>query len=279
VAVPRRALADLRASLRAGDVSSLAARRQRRLAEECETHRLALDVTEGVTVVPPGALTPTPTRIALPTGVDPGELPEVRGGAGGEAAARRTLRAFHFDGYADKHDDLASDGTSRLSPYLRFGCLSPRELAGIAVERGAEEFVRQLCWRDFFYQVAAAFPRLNREALRPGGDAWRADDDALAAWRSGLTGVPIVDVPNNYGNWQWVAGTGNDTKPYRRFNPIRQAHRFDPSGDYVRTYAPELAGVAGAAVHEPWRLPADARRALRYPPPLTSGAAAGWLPE
>ena len=48
------------------------------------------------------------------------------------------------------------------------------------------------------------------------------------------------DVPNNSGNWQWVAGTGNDTKPYRRFNPIRQAERFDPDGVYVRRYVPEL---------------------------------------
>jgi deoxyribodipyrimidine photo-lyase len=78
------------------------------------------------------------------------------------------------------------------------------------------------------------------------------------------------DVANNYGNWQWVAGTGNDTKPYRRFNPIRQAERFDPTGDYVRRHVPELAHIPGRAVHEPWRLPATERRA--YPAPLALDA-------
>lgn len=77
------------------------------------------------------------------------------------------------------------------------------------------------------------------------------------------------DMAQNIGNWQWVAGTGNDTKPYRRFNPIRQAHRFDPQGDYVRRYVPELAGVEGKAVHEPWTLPETRRNQLDYPPPLT----------
>ena len=58
------------------------------------------------------------------------------------------------------------------------------------------------------------------------------------------------DVANNAGNWQWVAGTGNDTRPNRRFNPDRQARRFDPQGDYVRRYVPELAGIEGPAVHD-----------------------------
>ena len=345
----------------AGDVSSLARRRERRLAEDCETHRLRLTVTAGVTVVPPGELTPssggsayrvftpyhrawraalwrplapTPRRLLLPDGLDPGDLPSpadgVRDTPGGEAAARRTLRRWltHLDGYPDSHDILADPGTSKLSPYLRFGCLSPRSLVGEVLAAGgpgAEDFVRQVCWRDFFYQVTAAFPRINRDALRPAGDVWRTDDDALDAWRTGHTGVPVVDagmrqlaaegwmhnrarmitasfltkhlgldwragaavfsdllldgdVPNNYGNWQWVAGTGNDTKPYRRFNPVRQAHRFDPDGAYVRRYVPELSGVAGGAVHEPWSLPPEKARDLRYPSPLPGVAPAAWLP-
>jgi len=81
------------------------------------------------------------------------------------------------------------------------------------------------------------------------------------------------DVPNNSGNWQWVAGTGNDSRPYRRFNPIRQARRFDPEGVYVRRYVPELNSVKGAEIHEPWRL-----RGLDYPGPLESPRAeATWL--
>jgi deoxyribodipyrimidine photo-lyase len=64
------------------------------------------------------------------------------------------------------------------------------------------------------------------------------------------------DIASNQQNWQWVAGTGTDAAPYVRiFNPVTQGLRFDPVGDYVRRYVPELAGVPGRAVHEPWRLP------------------------
>jgi deoxyribodipyrimidine photo-lyase len=82
------------------------------------------------------------------------------------------------------------------------------------------------------------------------------------------------DVACNGGNWQWVAGTGNNTRPNRVLNPLRQATRFDPRGDYVRRYVPELAGLDGASVHTPWALPSAARRQLPYPPPihLPSGA-------
>lgn len=61
------------------------------------------------------------------------------------------------------------------------------------------------------------------------------------------------DVASNNHGWQWVAGTGTDPAPYFRiFNPISQGQRFDPDGDYVRRYVPELRHVPGAAVHEPW---------------------------
>jgi deoxyribodipyrimidine photo-lyase len=76
------------------------------------------------------------------------------------------------------------------------------------------------------------------------------------------------EIANNAGNWQWVAGTGNDTRPNRVFNPLRQAHRFDPDGEYVRRYLPELEAVDGPAVHEPWRLSAGVRRDLGYPAPI-----------
>ncbi len=61
------------------------------------------------------------------------------------------------------------------------------------------------------------------------------------------------DLASNQHGWQWVAGTGTDAAPYFRvFNPVSQGRRFDPGGDYVRRYVPELAGVPGADVHEPW---------------------------
>jgi deoxyribodipyrimidine photo-lyase len=77
-----------------------------------------------------------------------------------------------------------------------------------------------------------------------------------------------ADLANNSGNWQWVAGTGNDTRPNRVLNPLRQAHRFDAEGEYVRRYVPELAAVDGAAVHEPWLLNATVRRGIDYPEPV-----------
>jgi deoxyribodipyrimidine photo-lyase len=93
--------------------------------------------------------------------------------------------------------------------------------------------------------------------------------DLYLDWRLGaahfLDWLVDGDIASNSGNWQWVAGTGNDTRPNRVFNPIRQAHRFDPDGAYVRRYVPELASIAGGAVHEPWALGRAARRQLDYP--------------
>jgi deoxyribodipyrimidine photo-lyase len=236
---------------------------------------------------------------------------------GGEAEGRRRLARWLDGGlveYRRLHDDLGADATSRLSPYLHFGCLSPLEVVeGALAETGGEGFVRQLAWRDFYTQLLAANPETPREDFRPRGDRWVDDEDAAAAWRAGRTGYPLVDagmrqllregwmhnrarlvvgsfltkdlyldwrrgaehffdllvdgdVANNVGNWQWVAGTGADTRPNLMFNPTTQGRRFDPDGAYVRRYVPELAGVEGPAVHEPWKLgllrPAD------YPEPI-----------
>jgi deoxyribodipyrimidine photo-lyase len=64
------------------------------------------------------------------------------------------------------------------------------------------------------------------------------------------------DLASNQHGWQWTAGTGTDAAPYFRiFNPVSQGRKFDPDGDYIRRFVPELAGIAGAAVHEPWLLP------------------------
>jgi len=278
----------------------------------------------------------TPTRLQMPALVDrtaASEVPELESlthevpsaelQRGGESEARAQLQRWLAGGagsYGEQRDELAGEGTSRLSAYLHLGCISPRSvLARARSDAGGEAFARQLCWREFHHQVLAARPDIVHSDYRSHGDRWRRDARAAHAWREGLTGYPIVDagmrqlkaegymhnrarlicgsfltktlyldwrlgaahfarlladadVANNVGNWQWVAGTGNDTRPNRVLNPIRQAHRFDPRGEYVRRYVPELAGVAGAAVHEPWLL-GDARRALRYPEPLIDHAA------
>ncbi|MBK7720804.1 MAG: deoxyribodipyrimidine photo-lyase [Austwickia sp.] len=65
-----------------------------------------------------------------------------------------------------------------------------------------------------------------------------------------------ADLASNSHGWQWVAGTGTDAAPYFRvFNPVAQGRKFDPHGDYVRRYLPELAHLPGASVHEPWKAP------------------------
>jgi deoxyribodipyrimidine photo-lyase len=75
------------------------------------------------------------------------------------------------------------------------------------------------------------------------------------------------DPASNAGNWQWTAGTGTDPRRTRTLNPVRQARRFDPSGDYVRRYVRELAGVEAPLVFAPWRDPAVLRR-TGYPEPI-----------
>ena len=75
------------------------------------------------------------------------------------------------------------------------------------------------------------------------------------------------DLASNQHNWQWVAGSGTDAAPFFRiFNPVAQARRYDPDGAYVRRWVPELAGVAGGAVHEPWTLPGGPPAG--YPAPI-----------
>ena len=90
--------------------------------------------------------------------------------------------------------------------------------------------------------------------------------DLYQDWRRGAahfaTLLADADVACNQLNWQWVAGTGNDPNAFRVFNPTLQGQRFDPQGDYVRRYVPELAGVANSDIHDP---PPLLRMATGYP--------------
>ncbi|QES44707.1 deoxyribodipyrimidine photolyase [Streptomyces venezuelae] len=260
---------------------------------------------------------PYPSREGM-DGLSPG-LAE-----GGESRGRALWKAWLRDGidqYTENHDDLAGDATSKLSPHLHFGTLSCAELVHGARRRssgGAEDFVRQLCWRDFHHQVLAARPRAATADYRTRGDRWRsgrAADADVRAWQDGATGYPVVDaamrqlrhegwmhnrarlltasfltktlyvdwrvgarhfqrllvdgdLANNQLNWQWVAGTGTDSRPNRVLNPVLQGKRYDPDGTYVRRWLPELAGLRGAAVHEPWKLPKKTRAEYDYPEPI-----------
>ncbi|GGW47685.1 deoxyribodipyrimidine photo-lyase [Streptomyces lucensis JCM 4490] len=78
------------------------------------------------------------------------------------------------------------------------------------------------------------------------------------------------DLANNQLNWQWMAGTGTDTRPNRVLNPVTQGKKYDPRGAYVRRWVPELSALPAPAVHEPWKLPGPERAALGYPDPVVA---------
>ena len=100
--------------------------------------------------------------------------------------------------YGERRDVLADSGTSKLSPHLHFGSLSPRELeAQLPPGDGADEFRRQLCWRDFYAHVLSAFPGNTLQEHQPrlrGKIHWRESDELFDAWREGRTGYPVVDA-------------------------------------------------------------------------------------
>ena len=84
--------------------------------------------------------------------------------------------------------------------------------------------------------------------------------DLLIDWRIGeryfFSRLLDGDPASNSGGWQWAASTGNDAAPYFRiFNPTRQGERFDPQGDYVRRWIPELEALPGTSAHQPWEAP------------------------
>ncbi|MBS0239968.1 MAG: deoxyribodipyrimidine photo-lyase [Proteobacteria bacterium] len=231
----------------------------------------------------------------------------------GESGGRARLTKFkkHLAAYKEDRDRLDREGTSRLSPHLAFGEISPivcwRAAADVARGKGGldqsiETFTRELAWREFSYSLLVEFPKLPEKPLRSefAEFRWRHDRAHLKAWQRGKTGYPIVDagmrelwatgymhnrarmitasflikhllipwtageawfwdtlvdadLANNSASWQWVAGCGADAAPYFRiFNPILQGEKFDPSGEYVRKWVPELAGLPAKRIHAPW---------------------------
>jgi deoxyribodipyrimidine photo-lyase len=79
-------------------------------------------------------------------------------------------------------------------------------------------------------------------------------------WRRGarffMAHLVDGDLASNQHGWQWAAGTGTDAAPYFRvFNPVTQSKKFDPDGEYIRRWVPELRHVPSRYIHEPWRSP------------------------
>ncbi|MGK4592508.1 cryptochrome/photolyase family protein [Amycolatopsis sp. w19] len=244
------------------------------------------------------------------------ELPEP-----GEKAALERWHEFLDDGletYDEDRDRPDRPGTTRLSPYLRWGCVHPRTLlADLAGNEGsgAKALRGEFAWREFHADVLWHRPETARKNYDSRFDAmeYESDDEAFQRWCEGRTGFPIVDagmrqllaegwmhnrvrmivasflvkdlhlpwwlgarhfmrhlvdgdLASNQLNWQWVAGSGTDAAPYFRiFNPTTQGEKFDPAGDYVRRYVPELRSVQGKAVHKP-------ENVKDYPAPMVDHA-------
>jgi deoxyribodipyrimidine photo-lyase len=121
----------------------------------------------------------------------------------GEAAAKRTARRF-YDGaladYVEARDDPGLDATSRLSPYLKWGCVHPRQLlAKLGRGEAHRTFRKELCWREFYADVLYHRPDTARQAVvhrmaRMEVDAGPSTDVAFTAWCEGRTGYPMVDA-------------------------------------------------------------------------------------
>ncbi len=303
--------------------------------------------------VQPCDVLPAPERLSTPT-IEPGDLPSLEEFgcappthdpratmhfAGGSAQGHARLRHYVWDAdrlrtYKETRNGmLGPDDSSRLSPWLALGCLSPREVFA-EVQRYERERVRndstywmffELLWRDYFHFVSAKY---GAKLFRVGGLRdlrlpWRRPDRNAAAqrdfeaWCDGRTGYPLVDanmrelratgfmsnrgrqnvasfltknlgidwrfgaawfeaqlidydVASNYGNWCYTAGVGNDARVFRFFNIYKQAEDYDPHGNYVRHWLPELRSLRGARAHRPDLLTAAERRrdGVEYPDPL-----------
>ena len=232
----------------------------------------------------------------------------------GEAGALERLQDFLENdaaAYADERDRPTKTATSRLSPHLTLGEISPATIwhkVEAAKKIGAEnrkKFLQELMWRDFSYHLLFHAPDLAKTNWNSRFDAfeWHDDEEGFDAWTRGRTGYPVVDAgmrqlwrqgymhnrvrmiaasflikdlmidwrrgeawfrdtlvdadpASNAASWQWVAGSGADAAPFFRiFNPILQGEKFDPEGDYVRTYVPELAKLPARHIHAPFNAP------------------------
>jgi deoxyribodipyrimidine photo-lyase len=302
---------------------------------------LALPLPQRSQLQPPPDQIHTPPEPASDPLPDTPLLPDSVPFPPGEAEGLRRLEAFVSSSgrsvydYAEQRNRMDLEGTSRLSPYLRFGMVSPRLTAVEALEarsrartesgrQGALVWLQELIWRDFYIHILHHFPRVAQGNFNRQYDRieWRDNEADFAAWCEGRTGYPVVDAAMrqlvqsgwmhnrarmivasflvkdllidwrrgeqffmehlvdgdpaaNNGGWQWTAGTGTDAAPYFRiFNPTLQSKKFDPHGDFIRRWLPELAGVPDKFIHEPAKMETAVQRQANciigenYPAPL-----------
>jgi len=161
-------------------------------------------------------LLPAPAWLGSPGNLNslsiPGDpaLPSSVPFVAGEAEALRRLEAFLCRGivkYAENRNYLDLEGTSALSPYLRFGMLSARQAVVAALEaiaaapdekmrNGPQVWLNELIWREFYLMILYHFPRVCRESLRADlrNVPWNNGQADFAAWQTGHTGYPVVDA-------------------------------------------------------------------------------------
>jgi deoxyribodipyrimidine photo-lyase len=168
--------------------------------------------SEGGILATPASLPAVPDVHSL-TIPDAPALPSAEPFPPGEAEAERRLDAFVEAGapliyrYAEGRNRLDQEGTSQLSPYLRFGMVSARRVVGIALKaveaapnpqarQSAEAWFNELIWREFFVHILHHFSHVRGSSFRPEYDriAWENDAVDLAAWCEGRTGYPVVDA-------------------------------------------------------------------------------------
>lgn len=237
----------------------------------------------------------------------------------GEKGARARLREW-LDEDAAEYDDLRNrpdlNRTSRLSPHLYFGEISPVTIwhmvqqhisDGDIPEDQGKSYLSEIVWREFSYHLIYHNPLMFNDPLQDKFSKfeWNTDKNALKAWQKGQTGYPIVDAgmrqlwtegwmhnrvrmivgsflvkdllldwqegmawfwdtlldadgASNTASWQWIAGCGADAAPFFRvFNPTTQGEKFDPEGNYVRKYVPELKDLPKKYIHAPADAPAE----------------------
>jgi len=165
------------------------------------------------TAIDPPKPAAAPTRIAAPatwprtaTIEDLGLMPRISWYHGmaeawrpGEVGAQALLEQFlegPVKNYAETRNLPAVAGTSRLSPHLHFGEISPRQIWHAAPEWRSTQFVTEIGWREFAHHLLYHFPRTTNEPLRAdfARFPWRENADDLLAWQQGRTGIPLVDA-------------------------------------------------------------------------------------
>ncbi|KAF9571487.1 hypothetical protein EC968_000518 [Mortierella alpina] len=213
--------------------------------------------------------------------------------------------------YHQGRDSPHQEATSVLSPYLNAGVISTRQCIAVARaanknkittgDDGLKTWIKELGWREFYRHILVNFPRvcMSRAFQRKTERVqWSDNEELFERWCEGKTGFPIVDavkdllinwqwgekyfmnnlidgdLASNNGGWQWSASTGTDAQPYFRvFNPLLQSQRFDPKGEYIRRWVPELRQLSDKQIHEPYRALSPKEFAkLGYPKPIVDHA-------